>query len=88
MTATPQFLTTGSLFQKVIVEDRAIKLINDVVDTTTQYIGKAEAGSGTGAPVWQIQRILTEGTTTTIEWADGDYKFDNVWDDRASKTYS
>lgn len=44
------------------------------------YIGKAAIGSSQTDPVWQISLIdATAGSVTT--WADGDAKFDNIWDD-------
>jgi hypothetical protein len=52
------------------------------------YVGKAAPKSATSAPVWQIQRLLTTGAVLSVTFADGDRNFDNVWDDRASLTYS
>ena len=52
------------------------------------YVGKAAPKSDTTAPVWQIQRLLTTGSVLSVTFADGDRNFDNVWDDRASLTYS
>lgn len=61
----------------------------DVVDATTTYAGKAAAGSATSAGVWQVFRMTNgAGGDLTIEWADGDCEFDNVWDNRASLSYS
>ncbi len=53
---------------------------------TYLYVGKAAMGSATSSAVWQIQRI-TQADTTVI-WADGDAAFNNVWDNRASLSYS
>lgn len=59
-------------------------------DTTTAnviYVGKAPVGSSTAGSVWQIHKIdNTSGSIIT--WADGDSNFDNVWNNRASLTYS
>ena len=52
-----------------------------------QYICMAHAGADILSPVWQIQRITTAGTDVTIEWADGDAKFDNIANNRAALTY-
>lgn len=59
----------------------------DEVSATVTYIGKAATGSATSSGVWQIQKI-DESSGTVITWADGDANFNNVWDDRASLTYS
>jgi len=53
------------------------------------YVGDAVIGTNTGSANWKIKRI-TESGTTYIEtlWADGNEAFDNVWDNRASLSYS
>jgi hypothetical protein len=60
----------------------------DEPSSATTYVGQAAIGSVVGDSVWRIKRILISGTETIIEWADGDSNFDNVWDDRASLSYS
>lgn len=59
----------------------------DEASATVTYIGKAATGSTADEAVWQIQKI-DESSGTIITWADGDANFNNVWDDRASITYS
>lgn len=53
---------------------------------TYTYIGDAAAGADEADAVWRIKRLTN--ATNTIVFADGDGRFDNVWDDRASITYS
>lgn len=54
-----------------------------------EYIGEAEPGSATSAAVWRIRKLVYSGTQLTeILWADGNTKFDNIWDNRASLSYS
>lgn len=60
----------------------------DVASVTTTYIGEAAFNTATSSPTWRINRIETLGSVTTITWADGDDEFNNVWDDRASLSYS
>lgn len=62
-------------------------LIEDL-GTGTTYSGKASAGSLSSDAVWQVKKIVESGGDLTITFADGDTNFDNVWDDRASLTYS
>ena len=62
-------------------------ILMDEADANTTYIGKATIGSATNQPLWQIQRASKSGNITTITFADGDDKFDNVWDDRVSLNY-
>lgn len=60
----------------------------DEPSATTTYIGKAKAGTMTSDASWQIQRIYVLGSVTSIRYADGNLKFDNIWDNRASLSYS
>jgi hypothetical protein len=64
------------------------KMIYDEVDATTTYIGFAPAGAALSAAVWLIQRLTTSGPDTTLEFADGNAEFDNIWNDRAGLSYS
>ncbi len=60
----------------------------EVVDSTTSYLGVAEAGEAEGSAVWQVRRLVfSVDGDVTITWADGDSLFDNVWTNRASLTY-
>ena len=59
----------------------------DEATSTVTYIGKATPGTATSVSLWQIQKIDTT-TGTVITWADGNGNFDNVWDNRASLSYS
>jgi len=59
----------------------------DTASSTTVYIGNAPASSATSESVWQIKRIDTS-SGTTILFAGGVPTFTQVWDDRASLSYS
>lgn len=60
----------------------------DFIGSTTIYIGLAAPGTFFNAADWQIKRIdfANDGDITQL-WAEGDVKFDNIWDNRASLTY-
>jgi len=66
----------------------------DVVSATVTYIGKARPGSdtveGTADDRWQIKKIDTtdENDQKVPVWADGNDNYDNIWDNRASLSYS
>ncbi len=60
----------------------------DEVDATVTYIGVAKVGTATSESKWQIKRLQKTGTVTLFEFADGDERFDNVWDDRITLSYS
>jgi hypothetical protein len=59
----------------------------DVASTTVTYIGIAPIGVGDTNASWSIRRITTSGAVQSIQWADGNDKFDNVWSNRAALTY-
>lgn len=60
----------------------------DTVSSTLLYVGEAALNSAANAPVWRIRKIETIGTVMSVLWADGDQAFNNVWDNRASLSYS
>lgn len=60
----------------------------DQLANGTVYIGIAKPGSATSAAIWQIRRILPSGTVQQIQWANGNEKYINVWDNRNSLSYS
>jgi hypothetical protein len=56
--------------------------------TSVIYLGVAPINSLPSDPVWAIKRLSISGGAITIEWADGNDLNDNVWDNRASLSYS
>lgn len=60
----------------------------DEVDGNTTYIALAKVGAVTSDPVWQIRKVYKVASVTKFLYADGNALFDNVWDNRASLTYS
>ncbi len=61
--------------------------LDDTTTTNVTYVGKAAIGSAVASAVWQVQKI-DETSGMVITWADGNASFDNVWNNRASLTYS
>jgi hypothetical protein len=63
----------------------------DFVTNDLIYRGEAAPGTATSAALWRIRRLdidnASKGDVATT-WADGNANFDNVWDNRASLTYS
>lgn len=59
----------------------------DDASATVSYFGFAKAGSAEGSAVWRIMRLTTTNPTN-LKYADGNAKFDNIWTNRASLTYS
>lgn len=62
--------------------------LDPTTTTNITYIGKAVIGSSEAASVWQIKTFDKTASTKKILWEDGDSNFDNVWNDRASGSYS
>jgi hypothetical protein len=58
------------------------------VDANTTYIGEANVNSSESAAVWRIKKMIIDGDTLSVIFADGNSLYDNVWDLRATYTYS
>jgi len=61
----------------------------DFVGADLLYKGEAYPGTLTSQAGWRIRRITFDEQGNLVEeWANGNSKFDQVWDDRASLSYS
>jgi hypothetical protein len=60
----------------------------DEVSTTLTYVGYAVPGTAASAASWRIARIQTVGTVLMKTWANGNTNYQNIWNDRASLSYS
>lgn len=67
---------------------KVYKTLIDEASATITYVGKASTSALTSNAVWQIMKMETSGSITTISYADGNSEFDNIWDNRASLTYN
>lgn len=54
------------------------------------YIGYAIPGSIASSATWRIKKMTYDivNNPTNIQWADGNTNFDNIWDNRATYSYS
>ncbi|MGE0536660.1 MAG: hypothetical protein AB7O68_16940 [Pirellulales bacterium] len=53
------------------------------------YMGRSNIKAQNSAAVWEIRKFTYSGSNlTSVTWADGNRRADNVWDDRASLSYS
>lgn len=59
----------------------------DQADSTTIYIGKSSATALVSEAVWRISKVDTT-SYLTVTFADGNGNYDNVWNNRASLSYS
>lgn len=54
-----------------------------------EYVGQAAPGTSESAAKWSIRKLIYSGSLNTkVLWADGNSRFDNVWTDYSSLTYS
>ena len=60
----------------------------DEASATVTYVGEGAVNSIDANPVWRIRKLTTTGSVLAIQWADGNQHFDNVWDNRASLSYT
>ena len=74
--------------QKIIEENNLA--YNTMIDTVTtfKYIGQSKPGSNTSEPKWRIKRIDLTDTTGDIPILFVTDKFNQIWDDRLTLTYS
>lgn len=59
----------------------------DEASAVITYVGNAAPGSPTSGAVWQIKR-LNSTAGLVVEFANGNSDFTNIWDNRASLSYS
>ncbi len=72
------------------------RIEEDTVVANTYYVGNARPRTAASAAAWRIQKIVLTGagssaagdTSVTAFWANGDDRFDNIWDNRQSLSYS
>jgi hypothetical protein len=60
----------------------------DPASASLLYIGEAAAGQDESVAGWRIRKFETVATISSMKWADGDEKFDNIWANRAALSYS
>jgi hypothetical protein len=76
--------TSGQAYQRTAKVDQ----LTFVDDTGTYvYIGNAVPSSSSASAVWKIRRVTTTNPVK-IEYAAGSTLYNQVWDNRASLSYS
>jgi len=72
-----------------ILDSLALQVAYDV-NKNPEFVGSALAGALTSAAAWRIFKITYDANQnpTSIQWADGNTQFDNVWDDHAILSYA
>jgi hypothetical protein len=72
----------------ISVSEASYKTAIDEASASVTYVGRAVAGTATSAASWQVSKFTLTGAVLVQETADGDFLFNNIWDNRASLTYS
>ena len=77
------------LLDGMMERNYSIRHDQDANPPTLAYVGRAEPGAAESAAAWQVQKLVfgIDGDVA-VTWADGNAAFDNIWDDRASLSYS
>ena len=83
--ALPSSASTETTLQTISFGGFKFALRLDTVGSV-DYVGEASIGTATSAASWRIKKIDST-TGVVIQWA-GSGVFDQVWDNRASLTYS
>lgn len=81
-------MATSTLSISAGTAGRPTLVVLDKISDTLSYVGKAAPNSDTADPVWQVRKIETVGSVLSVLYAEGNDRFDNIWDDRASLSYS
>lgn len=79
---------TGTNGMLQYVEEAKYTSYTDDASATVSYYGWASPGIATSTAAWRIMKKTVAGTVTSYTWADGDLNFDNIWNNRASLSYS
>jgi len=60
------------------------------ISDNPEYAGEAATGSVQSERAWRIIKIIYDVSSNPVSvlWAEGNQKFDKIWDDRMSYTYS
>lgn len=83
-------LSTKPGFKNVNPLSPYVTLLDYNSGTLPVYIGQANADTATSEAKWQIKKLTYDGNdnVTSILAAGGTLDFNQVWDDRASLSYS
>lgn len=79
---------SGDLLIELKVLNQSYAMRTDAASATVTYQGWAAPGTATSAASWRIKRITESTGDFALEFAAGSNAFNQVWDNRASLSYS
>lgn len=68
-------------------EDEVYDIEVDTSIAGVTYVGQAAPGTAGASPLWRIKRITDTATGSSVDWANGNADFTNVWDNHLSYSY-
>lgn len=68
------------------ISDWQLQVLIDEASPTVLYVGDSAPGSAASDAVWRIYKIVIS-SGLSLKYADGNTRFDNIWDNRSSLTY-
>ncbi len=82
-------MTAGDLNRSGVEQEGTILLDYDVSNNPI-YVGEAAIGVGASEAKWRIRKLTYDGSNnvTAIQWAQGNTRYDKIWDNRATYAYS
>lgn len=80
--------TLAQLLIEMQINNGAYAQRTDDTGTGTIYRGWTVPGTAPSAGAWRITRIVETSGDFVMTFADGNNNFDNIWDNRASLSYS
>ena len=78
------------IFSKTITKKQLTTKIDYVGGANPIYIGFALPGTSTSSAKWRIMKLTYDvnGNVTDVQWAGGSTSFTQIYDNRASLSYS
>lgn len=68
-------------------EDEVYDIEVDTSIAGVTYVGQAQPGTAKGTAAWRIKKITDSAGGSSVDWANGNAEFINIWDNRLSYTY-
>ena len=84
----PTIGSSGGILVDLATDGPYLVFLDETTTTNITYVGKALPGTATSAASWQLFVLDETSGDLEVKYADGDALFDNVYDDRASDSYS
>lgn len=63
-------------------------MLVDEISSTEYYVGHSRNTKDQTKANWRIKKIWKDGTTWRFEFPNGSQRFEFIWDNRLSYTYS